>query len=182
MKERALLTLVVFLAFLGSAYTATGAPSPMQPTSPAFITSVGQASQLSLVDYALRAVGISTIVHPTAICCDMRNSGCALLVFGADEEALRGAKLTERTERRRVDDIISRMAMCRIPRVGVHIGPRNEMTDRFLEAHVKGLNFLIAESDPDGYFASLAAAAKVNLIIIESIDELPKAFLLVFPH
>ena len=171
---------VMLIAVIGSAPArAYTRPAPaLRP--PVFITTAGQSADMAFVRQAVDALGIKSSAAPTAICCDIKSSGTVIIVFRADEDGMKAAWLTARTEQRRIEDIIGKMRASGLAVIGVYLGGQHELdpvTRRLLDAGVNGVHYFIAArgANTDDYFNAAAQKHGFELILIDSLSQLQNA-------
>lgn len=158
---------------------AHAAPAPT-PRPPVFITSAGQSSDMAIACQAVDALGLKKSAAPTAICCDIKSSGTVIIVFRADEDGMKAAWLTARTEQRRIEDILGKMRASGLAIIGVYLGGQAELdpiTRRLLDAGMSGVHHFIAVrgAGTDAYFGTAAQKYGFQLVFIDSQSQLQDA-------
>ena len=109
---------VMLIALTASAPALVRAKPAPAPRPPVFITTAGQSSDMAPVKQAVDALGLKSSAAPAAICCDIKSSGTVIIVFRADEDRMKAAWLTARTEQRRIEDILGKMRACGLAIIG----------------------------------------------------------------
>lgn len=176
---RPLLAVLLIAVTLSASAQAHAASVPI-PRAPIFITTAGQSSDMALVRQAADALGLKSSAAPTAICCDIKSSGTVMIVFRADEDGMKAARLTARTEQRRIEDILGKMRACGLAIIGIYLGDQRELdpvTRRLLDAGVKGVHYFIATrgAGTDDYFSAAAQNNGFQLILIDKPSRLQDA-------
>ena len=174
-----LVAVLLIAATLLASAQAHAASVPI-PKAPVFITTAGQSSDMALVKQAVDALGLKSSAAPTAICCDIKSSGTVVIVFRADEDGMKAARLTTRTEQRRIEDILGKMRACGLTIIGVYLEDQCELdpvTRRLLDAGIKGVHYFIATrgAGTDDYFNVAAQKHGFELILIDDLGELETA-------
>ncbi len=180
MRRYPLWTVLALLLLAAVAPAPLGAAAPPAPRVPVFITSAGQSSDYVIVKQAVDALGLKSAAAPVAICCDIKSSRTVIIVFGADEKGMMAARLTARTEQRRVEDILGKMRACGLAIIGVYIGGPSEsdpVTQRLLDASLNGVHYFIAtrSASTDEYFAAAAQKHGFQLTLIDNVGQLQAA-------
>ena len=174
-----LLAVLLITVILHAPARARAASAPA-PRPPVFITSAGQGDDMARVKQAVDALGLKNSAAPTAICCDIKSSGTVIIVFRADEDRMKAAWLTARTEQRRIEDILGKMRACGLAIIGVYLGDQRELdpiTRRLLDAGIKGVHYFVATrgAGTDDYFNAAAQKHGFELIPIDGPGELETA-------
>ncbi len=176
---------VLLIAVIASAPARAHAASAPIPKPPVFITTAGQSSDMALVEQAVDALGLKNNAAPTAICCDIKSSGTVIVVFRADEDGMKAAWLTARTEQRRIEDILGKMRACGLAIIGIHLEGQNEpdpITWHLLDASMNGVHYFIAArgASTDEYFSAAAQKHGFRLILIDDPGQLRGAIASLF--
>ena len=171
---------VLLIAVILYAPARARAASTPAPRPPVFITSAGQGDDMARVKQAVDALGLKNSAAPTAICCDIKSSGTVIIVFRADEDRMKAAWLTARTEQRRIEDILGKMRACGLAIIGVYLGDQRELdhiTRRLLDASMNGVHYFIATrgAGTDDYFSGAAQKHGFQLILIDGRSGLQNA-------
>jgi len=174
-----LLAVLLITVILHAPARARAASAPA-PRPPVFITSAGQGDDMARVKQAVDALGFKSSAAPTAICCDIKSSGTVIIVFRADEDRMKAAWLTARTEQRRIEDILGKMRACGLAVIGVYLGDQCELdpvTRRLLDAGMNGFHYFIAArgASTDDYFNAAAQKHGFQLILIDGPSGLQDA-------
>ena len=171
---------VMLIALTASAPALVRAKPAPAPRPPVFITTAGQSSDMAPVKQAVDALGLKSSAAPAAICCDIKSSGTVIIVFRADEDRMKAAWLTARTEQRRIEDILGKMRACGLAIIGVYLGDQHELdpvTRRLLDAGMNGVHYFIAArgANTDDYFNAAAQKHGFQLILIDGPSQLQSA-------
>jgi len=171
---------VMLIALTASAPALVRAKPAPAPRPPVFITTAGQSSDMAPVKQAVDALGLKSSAAPAAICCDIKSSGTVIIVFRADEDRMKAAWLTARTEQRRIEDILGKMRACGLAIIGVYLGGQHELdpvTRRLLDAGMKGVHYFIAArgASTDDYFNAAAQRHGFELILMDGPSQLQSA-------
>ncbi len=174
-----LLTAMLIVAILSAPARARAASAPI-PRPPVFVTTAGQSGDMAIVKQAVNGLGLKNSAAPAAICCDIKSSGTVVIVFRADEDGMKAAWLTARTEQRRIEDILGKMRACGLAIIGVYLGGQHELdpvTRRLLDAGMKGVHYFIAArgASTDDYFNAAAQRHGFELILMDGPSQLQSA-------
>ena len=173
------LAIAIIAATLSASARVHAASAPI-PKAPIFITTAGQSGDMALAKQAVDALGLRSSAAPAAICCDIKSSSTVMIVFRADEDGMKAAWLTARTEQRRIEDILGKMRASGLAIIGIHLGGQAEMdpiTRRLLDASMSGVHYFIATrgASTDDYFSAAAQKYGFRLILIDGPSRLQDA-------
>jgi len=170
----------MLIAVIAPAPARADSRSAPVPRPPVFITTAGQSSDIALVRHAVEALGLRSNAASAAICCDIKSSRTVIIVFRADEDGMKAAWLTARTEQRRIEDILGKMRASGLAIIGVYLGDQHELdpvTRRLLDAGMNGVHYFIAArgASTDDYFSTAAQKHGFELILIDGPGQLQNA-------
>lgn len=171
----------LFIALMGSAALTVSAQefnlkAPIA-TKPAFLTSVGQSTDVEMVKVLMDRAGIPYKADVKAKGEELAASGANALVLalGGSAKGLGAAGISAEVELERARAVIAEAKKRGMKIIGLHVGGearRGELSDKFVTAAVPLCDYVIvvAEGNKDNFFNKLCGAK----ITLDSVDKITK--------
>ena len=190
MKPVIIIGLLILLG-LGTAGVCEAAEPPFG--QPALITPVGQSADGLMVNVMCRQAGIAVVYHQLASADTLRAFLAGeiempvsarrygpikslILVPGGSSKGLGAAKIDEKWEMDRVDELIAAAKNLEFPIILCHVGGvarRGTLSDQFNQkaAEVADVVIVVLGGDDDGFFESIAENHGVPYHLVEAIPD-----------